>query len=1125
MKALLISLLIISSPYLFAQSYNHSKPKISHSVKNDKTLPLRDMKKIQPGGKRNWENGVIPNKEILPGKGSPALRKKNTNYDSAIQSEYPDNPSGTSILEIEGIKNIGGFIPPDTQGDVGLNHYIQSVNVSFAIWDKQGKLLLGPLDNSTLWDGFGDPWDGSNDGDPIVLYDQFADRWVFSQFALPNYPYGPFYELVAVSVTGDPTGSWYRYAFEFENMPDYPKFGIWSDGYYFSYNQFESGTLNFKGAGAAVIDREAMLNGMPAQMITFTPDPFSKVHSLLPSDADGELPPPDSPNYFMWVVDDEYFGGNDRLEIYEFKTDWNNLQNSSFQGPFVLETESFSTVTNSILQPEGTALDPVSDRLMYRMQYRNFGTHESIVANHTVETSINGIAGIRWYELRKAGNSWSIHQQSTYAPDNLNRWMGSIAMNSAGDIALGYSVSGIDVYPSIRYTGRLADSPFNQMTLEEKEIGRGTGAQTSLKGRWGDYSMMSVDPVDNTFWYTQEYYTETLPASAPPDYGANWKTRIAAFQFENDNIPPAGINNLEIVTNSNDPKKNPTSNTLTLTWTSPGDDSLAGKAFGYDLRYSADGPILSNINFENSSKANNLPLPGISYQSETYTLGGLTSDTEYWFAIKTVDESGNISLLSNTISGRTLNPPSMALSKNKFTSNLTPGSISNENFIIKNVSQQQSTLEFFLALESRNTSPSLFKSMRVDEEKLRNDKSFRGPLKNQRLFIPAGSGKTILEENFNNQFPPPEWAVVDNEGTGVIWRNNTEWGESNFTGGDGTSAVVNSDLAGKLAYDTELRSPEIGIQGYKDIYLSFKGNFQNYKGLDFLDVDISFDGGISWENILRWNEDHGYFRFNSGEEVNLPLDDIIGLNTSFNLRWRYYDPNPGDDWNWYAQIDDVKIIAGDISWFTLSPSSGFLLQGDSLVMNAAFNSTGLSEGVYESQLKLISNDPSQLEVLLPVNLTVKNGAELFLSTTLLEFTSVLYSDPDTASVTLYNRGGEALQIETANPQKSDYKLIALNSPEIQSIPPGDSIKLKITFSPSVTGLIIDTLTILSNDLDNPEQFVILRGNGIEPPVLSISADQIRDTLYSFRTAEHYFTITNSGQNDLAVWGIALDTRA
>jgi hypothetical protein len=437
----------------------------------------------------------------------------------------------------EGLGNLAGVLPPDTQGDVGLDHYVQWVNLSLAIWDKSGTLVYGPVDGNTLWQGFGGPADSSNDGDPVVIYDRLANRWLISQFALPNYPAGPFYQYIAISRSPDPTGSWYRYAFEVSDskMNDYPKLGVWPDGYYMSVNQFNT-RGGWAGAGVFAFDRAKMLAGDPsASFITF--DLYSVdagYGGMLPAQATGPTPPPaGAPCPFAEADDDAWGWPHDQISLWEFHADWANPANSTFglsgDPNAVLQTAPFDTNLcgyDLCISQQGvtSALDTISDRLMFRLSYLNFGDHQTLTTCHTVDADGTDHAGVRWYELRDTGTGWGIYQQGTYAPDSEHRWMGSLGMDKAGDMALGYSVSGADLYPSVRYAGRLPGDPLGELSQAEQTLVAGGGAQTHSSGRWGDYSTMSLDPTyDCTFWYTQEYYASTS--------SAGWQTRIGSFKF------------------------------------------------------------------------------------------------------------------------------------------------------------------------------------------------------------------------------------------------------------------------------------------------------------------------------------------------------------------------------------------------------------------------------------------------------------------------------------------------------------------------------------------------------------------------------------------------------------------
>ncbi len=451
------------------------------------------------------------------------------------------------IISFDGNSNLCGCSPPDPNGAVGPNHVVTMANLHFQIFDKSGNSLFGPAANNTLWAGFGGDCQTDNSGDPVVVYDQLADRWLLTQFTSS----GPtFFECIAVSTSSDPTGTYFRYAINTgNNFPDYPKAGMWPDAYYFSTREFLNGST-FVGVGAYALNRAQALAGDPnPTIIAFLapPNPLYVVgDGLLPSDLDGmTLPPAGSPNFFVGSQDDNasYGAPSDALNLWKFHADFNMPQNSSFTLTNTLPTQPFNSIMSAtctssrlcIPQP-GTSnkIDHLGyrQRPLFRFAYRNFGDHESLVTNQSVNAG-NGpngvVSGIRWWELRDPNGSPVIFQQGTYAPgltDGIHRWMGSIAMNSLGDIALGYSASNDpnpSVFPSVFYTARHNGDPPGQMTLGEGSIKDGTGSQTGSP-RWGDYTALIIDPTDDTtFWYINEY--------VPMTSSIGWRLRIGAFNL------------------------------------------------------------------------------------------------------------------------------------------------------------------------------------------------------------------------------------------------------------------------------------------------------------------------------------------------------------------------------------------------------------------------------------------------------------------------------------------------------------------------------------------------------------------------------------------------------------------
>jgi hypothetical protein len=471
--------------------------------------------------------------------------------DGALQNSLAAKKPGQDPLEqisgprvsFEGVSNAANPIlvsPPDPDGEVGPNHYVQVVNVQYAVYTKTGVRLAGPAQIGTLFAGFAiNDCTGFN-GDPIVMYDQQVDRWLITQFTTA----GPeFWNCVAVSTSPDPTGSYFRYAFSTgANFPDYPKYGVYPDSYFLSTREFDPDN-NFAGIGAYALEKRKMIAGDPtARAISFLVPPGDHPEllgdGLLPTDWDGSKPPKkDTPNWFIGTQDDGAGRGAtvDALNVFEFNVDWKPTPRATFGLAQQIPVAAFDSIfpctpgtRNCIPQP-GTAnkVDILSyrQRPLYRLEYRNFGDHESLVTNQAVEAR-PGEAGIRWYELRrpKGANTLSLFQQGTFAPgDGVHRWMGSIAQDKNGNIALGYSASSDTVAPSIRYTGRLAGDPAGLLARGEQTLVNGIGVQLT-SARWGDYTSLHVDPSDEcTFWYTNEYYTTSS--------NNGWTTRIGSFKF------------------------------------------------------------------------------------------------------------------------------------------------------------------------------------------------------------------------------------------------------------------------------------------------------------------------------------------------------------------------------------------------------------------------------------------------------------------------------------------------------------------------------------------------------------------------------------------------------------------
>ena len=497
---------------------------VSPEVHHDTSPPLRSIRPVT-GSRRHRAiplrtfprppAGVLPDPVVQPPaqprpgeRLAPTVTRKITGVGAGFSG-----PQGSYTVSTA---------PADPNLAVGATQVVDLVNTAFAVLSKTGTVQYGPADTNTLWSGFGGHCQTDNFGDATVRYDNLANRWVITQFANVSSS-GPYYECLAVSKTSDATGAYNRYAFQYANFPDYPKLSVWPDAYYITYNLYSGTSGGFQGTEACAYDRTRMLNGVAAtQQCFITPAPAFA--SMLAADLDGTTPPPTGePNTLVAL------GGLSSLEYWKFHVDWANTANTTFTGPTNLIVAPYvqPCLLNEFCVPQpGTSqgLDVIADRLMYRLAYRNFGNHESLVVSHTVTSLLT--TGIRWYELRRdTAGTVSVFQQGTWAPDATNRWMGSIAMDKAGNMALGYSGSSASMFPSVLFTGRLAGDAAGQMTQGEGTIQAGSGSQIGTDAdRWGDYSSMSVDPTDGcTFWYTHEY----LAANGAD----NWSTKLGAFQL------------------------------------------------------------------------------------------------------------------------------------------------------------------------------------------------------------------------------------------------------------------------------------------------------------------------------------------------------------------------------------------------------------------------------------------------------------------------------------------------------------------------------------------------------------------------------------------------------------------
>jgi hypothetical protein len=479
---------------------------------------------------------------LLPPRGGP---------DQAAQTSAPAAPvpspgSGSGAGNFFGLDfaHFGDGWPPDTNGDVGPVYYIQTVNTSIGIFRKSdGALIAGFSFDALMGQGnFGNACDNQNFGDPVVVWDSAADRWIITDFAFAvnaqGSPVAPYFQCFAVSRSGDPVaGGWNFYSLQTTDLfPDYPKLGVWPDGLYLTANMFRGNT--FKNVRVWALNKAQMYAGAAVTSVTFNL-PASvlgvSVFTGIPSTyhAVTGAPPAGRPNFISVIWSAKI------ARVWKFHVDWNNTANSTLTGPSNVSLATWGVAGNSVPAQSGNALDTLHERLMVQSQYINRAGVESLWLTHTVANPGNSaLTSPRWYQLNVTGGTVVTSgplQQSTWAPDSLvARWLPSLAVDKDGNMAIGYSASSSTLFPAIRYAGRLATDPPSTLGQSETSLLEGTASQCcnfsdgSVNNRWGDYSAMTIDPDGCTFWYTNEYYQTPQPVSLNGD---NWQTRIGSFKF------------------------------------------------------------------------------------------------------------------------------------------------------------------------------------------------------------------------------------------------------------------------------------------------------------------------------------------------------------------------------------------------------------------------------------------------------------------------------------------------------------------------------------------------------------------------------------------------------------------
>jgi hypothetical protein len=955
-------------------------PEVRSAVKFDTSPALRTIKPDRAEQKQAKKGIAELKQHAVPHAKSDSTKSDTAKVQSGngvVTNAMPDFDQN-----FEGVGNVNGVLPPDTQGDVGPNHYVQMINLSFAIYNKQGNLLLGPLPNTALWQGFGGVCETFNGGDPITMYDEAADRWFMSQLAYPGGAQG-FHACIAVSATPDPTGAYHRYDFLYSPtlLNDYPKFGVWNDAYYMTANDFLNGAT-FAGAGVQAYERDKMIAGQAAQVVTFHIGDSSGIYgNLLPADAEGQhlgfSPPAGAPAPFIQFDDDAWgFSPTDRLLMWDFHVDWANPGNSTFgvgasHAPNrFLETAPFDSnlcnYARSCIPQPGTSvgLDAFGDRLIQRLSYRNFGGTQGMALNHAVDVG-GDHAGLRWYQLTNPGSGWSIQQQGTYAPDSDHRWMGSAALDASGDLGIGYSVSSSSTFPSIRAAGRLAGDPAGQLSQGEKEMTAGGGSQTHGASRWGDYAALQLDPLDGcTYWFTTEYLQQTSVA--------DWHTRVGSFKFPSCTAGPHG-NITGTVTSSSNSQPIAgavvsTSNGSTTT-DSQGHYTLTLPVGTYDLTVSAFGFNTKTVNgvvvTDGGTTTQNVALD----PAPSVTLSGTVKDGSGhgWPLYTRIEITGRPGgpIYTNPVTGAySVSIPANATYSIKYTATLPGYQVVTDNVVVGGSDTVHNVL---VPIQESCTAPGY-----------------------QFNFTPA------LTENFNAGVKPPTWDVTDAIGNGEVWLFNDPAGRGNLTGGDGAFAILDSDRFGPgHTQDSSLVTPTINLSTAGTPVVRFNEDYLAWPFDTNIDVDVSTDGGTTWQNAFHNLSSRRGPRENT---VNIPM---AANQSNVKVRWRYRST-----FGFWWEVDNAFI--GNRS---CDPIPGGLVVGN--VFDANTND-GLNGA------KVTSNDKPAENAITGATPDDANNPDGYYQM----FSSLTGSHQFTASKSLYQSETKAVNVAADNATRADFTLKA-----------------------------------------------------------------------------------------------------
>ena len=889
-------LLTLSSSPLDASSRSLQSPRVgADSRRGILPRPLREIR-VEP--QRRSQASPAPKLSEAAAPRPPAIRRSSAGK-SALQGRPGPSAPG-ELLQFDGASTNDNLpfsgeevIPPDANGAAGPDHYFQIINTVFRIFDKSGGLVVGPLPSYGLWTDLGGICATSAAKTPLVKYDTLAGRWLVATVA-NDFSDASTHQCIAVSTTGDPTGLYHQYDFVID--PDAGgvnpvgssgRIGIWPEAYYVTFNQNVG--LSPAGFGIYAFDRNAILAGDPATFQYVSPgDAYPSTFWGSPSDLDGTTPPPAGSPNFSFALGADFLDGSpgDLIHVWKFHADFADPGNSTLDGPVDVPIAAFDaldcgnpkTAEGCVPQAgSGQLLQAHPSVLMYRLAYRNFGDHESLVTNFTVDAAPGaGRAAIRWLEVRDPNGAPSVYQQGTYDPDPSHRFVGSIAMDRSGNAALGYSKSDDTIHPSLAVTGRLAGDPLGTMGAENAFF-EGPNSQPPVVGFWGNYSSMAVDPSDDcTFWFTSEYIGDPTPFY---EY-----TRIGSFKFASCTGGPTGI--LEgTVTESGsglpvEGARVTAGASETLTDVSGHYQFLTLPVGTYDMTVTKFGFVPGAASGIVVTAGGTTTQDFVLDVAPQVLLNGIVRDGSgggwplYARVHITAPEFGQATLFTDPVTGYYAITLVTGVTYTLSVTAETPGYQPTGATLVLDPAAGNDpggeVLNFTLSIDPVLCSATGY------------------------ALVAAG-----LSESFDSNEVPPGWNVVNNGAfPWVIHTGADPCGQfdGNQTGGGGPYALANSFCDGEASDDTELITPPVDFTSLASGQIRFAQDFQ--PGGEIADVDVSTDGGLSWSNVL-----HQTSPVPGPNTQSVDITAIAAGQADVRARFHYFNAFNGGHW----QVDDVVL--------------------------------------------------------------------------------------------------------------------------------------------------------------------------------------------------------------------------